>query len=72
MECRCTFAQRMVGDGCSVCNPAKALEYSQENLAEFAQRVRDWLACSALSERITAKRCRELLAMCDEFDPKTR
>lgn len=28
--CECTFAQRMVGDGCNVCNPIKALEYASE------------------------------------------
>lgn len=38
------------------------------SVAEFAQRVRNWLAESALSERITARRCRELLAICDEYD----
>jgi hypothetical protein len=33
----------MVGDGCDVCNPAKALEYSRETMADL-QAHRDMLA----------------------------
>jgi hypothetical protein len=49
------------------CNPEKALEYAEENAAELATRVRNWLKESAVSERITARRCRELIAICDEY-----
>jgi hypothetical protein len=42
---------------------------AEVRLAALAERVREWLAESALSERITAKRCRELLALCNEFSP---
>lgn len=34
-RCECTLAQRMVGDGCSVCNPAKALECQEETIADL-------------------------------------
>ena len=39
-ECKCTLAQRMVGDGCSVCNPAKALEYADETIAELRAEIK--------------------------------
>ena len=66
--CKCTLRETTVGDGCSICNPAKALEYATENLAELVERVRNWLKESPMSERISARRCRELRALCDEFD----
>ena len=33
-ECNCTFTQYMVGDGCEICNPAKALEYAKETIKD--------------------------------------
>lgn len=32
MDCTCNFREKMVGDGCEVCNPAKALEYAKETI----------------------------------------
>ena len=44
-ECKCTFMQYMVGDGCDVCNPAKALEHARETMADL-QAHRDMLAAA--------------------------
>ena len=49
-ECKCTFTQYMVGDGCSVCNPARALEYASHTMADL-QAHRDMLD-AALREAI--------------------
>jgi hypothetical protein len=40
----------MVGDGCSVCNPAKALEYARETMADL-QAHRDMLAAMLIRLR---------------------
>ena len=40
--CKCTFTQYMVGDGCDVCNPAKALVYARYTMADL-QAHRDML-----------------------------
>jgi hypothetical protein len=68
-HCKCSLRERLIGDGCKYCNPAQALEYAEENVADLVERMRNWLKESAMSERITAKRCREFLAICDEFTP---
>lgn len=43
MSCKCDFRTYMVGDGCDVCNPVKALEYARETMADL-QAHRDMLA----------------------------
>ena len=48
--CKCTFTQYILGDGCSVCNPAKALEYANHTMADL-QAHRDMLD-QALREAI--------------------
>lgn len=35
MKCGCSLRGRLIGDGCEVCNPAKALEYATETIAEL-------------------------------------
>lgn len=39
MDCKCTLAQRVLGDGCDVCNPALALEYAREEIESLRQQL---------------------------------
>jgi len=41
MECKCNLREKLVGDGCEVCNPAKALEYAKATIADLEERLRD-------------------------------
>lgn len=41
MHCKCTLAQRAVGDGCDVCNPTQALEYAREEIESLRQQLND-------------------------------
>ena len=41
MKCKCDFRTFMVGDGCDVCNPAKALEYARETIDEQAALIQE-------------------------------
>jgi hypothetical protein len=37
--CKCDFRTYMLGDGCDICNPAKALEYAREEIQELTERL---------------------------------
>lgn len=34
-KCNCDMRTKLVGDGCEVCNPARALEYAKDRIEEL-------------------------------------
>jgi hypothetical protein len=40
-ECKCAFQQRLIGDGCEICNPEKALEYAYQTITDLEERLRE-------------------------------
>ena len=44
MDCKCNMIERLVGDGCEVCNPAKALEYAKGTIDDTEESLKRTLA----------------------------
>lgn len=55
-KCKCDLRTKLVGDGCEVCNPSKALEYAKMTIADLEEDI-----CQITRQRD------ELLAACETY-----
>lgn len=44
MTCECSMRTKLIGDGCEICNPEKALEYAKDALLESESHRRDLIS----------------------------
>jgi hypothetical protein len=51
-ECKCNLREKLVGDGCEVCNPTKALEYAKDTIAELESRLREIETWTPVTDRL--------------------
>ena len=72
IECTCTFAQRLVGDGCEVCNPSKALEYANEAIAELVQALKDIHGHPNCRHEVEAQLGQETWDVITKYDTTTK
>ena len=42
MKCECSLRGKLIGDGCSVCNPAQALEYAMETIEGLEKEIEEF------------------------------
>lgn len=68
-DCKCDLRTRLVGDGCEICNPAKALEYAKETISDLrdghAEFVRAVRAAADVMEDGWLIRIYNIRALCD-------
>ncbi len=46
VECECTLAQSILGEGCEICNPSLALEHAKDYITELEHAVQSLQCCA--------------------------
>jgi hypothetical protein len=62
-KCKCNLREKLVGDGCEVCNPTKALEYAKDTIAELESRLREIESWIPVTDRLP-ERWKPVLVAC--------
>ena len=55
MDCKCTFSQNMLGDGCDICNPELAAECAKDAENYKKPHCKD---CGAMTSDEASKNCK--------------
>ena len=69
-ECRCTMAQKLVGDGCETCNPEMAADHMRDTIEDQLEEIASLR--SALKEIANARPHKWEPDMRDQFQQWAR